>query len=448
MNKAVDTRQEKPTYIIYESGEVLDDPDFIDFYQLHQYDEILKNKLLGSFNKDGKYVLSEDMRKILVGVKKLMVEVGDKTFYAQSELKNITLHFKLKYWPVADQGYASLYLVERVDGNEIVSFVAQYAAVYSYDFPFKAKRVFNILDSLEDIDDEFSNQIEEYVSDLEQKQAERDMIIELQSEIFVNDMMDLLEKGGPISKHILARMRKLKEQESEKADKRHVYTNLRRQLLILIIEQGGFKALKKELPTLSKTMREFSKPVKEFDTISKKLEDMQAPPPSQNKKAKSASSSKKSAKSKSKAGPIYKYKAASAKSGSKKKDDKKTIVVPKKFDTKIDESPKAVELTETKPPENPKPPEKVEKVDETSPEDEWNEDGVNATLINPAVDGAKEDLSKDENDDVTLATESTNNVEDNKNIEQLSSPLVEEQLVDLPPEPLQKKDIINPLATQ
>ena len=241
----VDTLESKPTWIVYGTGEKLEDPDFIDYYRLHKLDEILEYKLLGNFTEDGKYALLPEIKPTLVGVKKLLTATDFGELVAESELGCITLHFKVKFWHEDNKGYANLYLIESVEDDQIISFVAQYYADYNEVFTQKLKTAFNILDDIDDYADENSEKIKEFIEQQDLKRIEREFVVELQSEYYILEMMEVLEKGGEKCKRILEKLKEEHEKSKALPNQSTTYTKLRRKLDIMILKEGGFKEIKK-----------------------------------------------------------------------------------------------------------------------------------------------------------------------------------------------------------
>ena len=345
-------RPEKATFIVYDNGEVLEDPTFIDYYKLNRFDEILANKLLGQFDSDGKYSFSDELKQTLVDLNKLLTEVKRGELICESELNSITLHFVVKFWQDEDGGFANLYIVEKLEDSSLVTFVAQYSAPFDMSFIPKIKTVFNILDTLPSYeDDENAKKIEEILANLERKRAEREFVVEIQSELYINEMMELLEYGGPISKRILDQFRAIFQQASTRENKARIFTDLRMQLDMLIIAAGGFKVLETEIPTLTKVMKKFILPIKEFDTISRKLDIIQEK--SSPAKAAASKGGKPKAAKPLKPKTISPYvKSKANKANKKDKSSKKATIDVSKL--KLSESKKEPEKAEKKE-ENSKP---------------------------------------------------------------------------------------------
>lgn len=275
-----ETRPKKITLKVFGSEEVLQEPALMDYYRLRQVDDIYMFKLLGDFTSEGKYVISEDVKKTLIKVKKLISEVSNNGYVGLSELKNITLNFKTKYWQGEDgQGVANLYLIERLDSEGITSFIAQYVSEYSDDFKEKVKKAFNLFNEIDEFEDEYSQKIEEFIQIQQAKKAERDYVVEIQSEIYIKEVMRMLQEGGEQSHKLLDEFSKIYEVKIKQPNKAGVFTSLRKDLDTLIIKFGGFNAFVNENPAFLKVSQSFTKPVKRFDIISQKLDAAQAPKP-------------------------------------------------------------------------------------------------------------------------------------------------------------------------
>lgn len=277
-----ETRPQKVFLKVFGSEEVLENPSLIDYYRLHQVDEIYFNKLLGDFSPEGKYDIPEETKKLLIKVKKLITEVPLNAYLATSELKYVKLNFSVKYWKGENnQGVANLYLVEKLNDAELVCFIAQYVSEYGEDFKERVKKAFNLFNEVEEFEDEYSQKIDEIFEQQKQKQAEREYIVEIQAEFYIKEMLKLLENSGDQGKAVLAEFKPHMENTLAQTNKSGVFALLRLNLDRLIIKHGGFNKFAEENPDFIKVSLIFSKPVKRFDTVSKKLDDAQAPKPYQ-----------------------------------------------------------------------------------------------------------------------------------------------------------------------
>lgn len=287
------TRPQKETWKVFGSDEILEDKDLIDYYKLHLYDEKLINKLLGEFTAKGEYVLPDDVKTPLVKVKKLITFSGENSYAAETPVKNQTMRFLVKYWYVEKMGIASLYFIENIDGEDLKTFVAQFIGENNSDFLTRVKAAFNLNSDIDEFADDYFDQLQQKYDFLAAKKAERDFVVEIQSEYYLREMLELLkEKGGEKGKAIAEQIEQEIEEKMPLINKEGMYTSLRLKMDKLIIASGGFNELKKVIITLPKAVQNYTKPVKDYDEISQKLDAMKVPDAP---KAKAASKAKKAA---------------------------------------------------------------------------------------------------------------------------------------------------------
>lgn len=353
-------RPQKPKLTV-ESGEVLENSDLIEYYKLHRLDEKYQNKLLGEYNAEGKYVLPEELKMPLVKLKKRLTEKQDDVIVCQSELKNKTIEFKIKFWEAGSEGVASLYMIEHADEKEIVSFVAQYIGQAEEGFVEKVKKAFSVFNDVEDFSDEFADKIDELIEGLSRKHDERCFVVELQSEYFVMEMLELLKEGGEKSKRIYEKLAALYEQQKGMINKGQMFTRLRHELDKMIIAEGGFNEIVKENPKFVKATMVFTKPVKEYDRISEKLEALSQP--KEVKKAAAAKKKAAAAKGAKLPKPKAPYQAKAGKDAKKDKEKAKDDIMLKykeekkkdAFETPKAETPKKEPVKQEPAQEKPKP---------------------------------------------------------------------------------------------
>lgn len=270
--------QHKETWKVFGSNEILQDKNLIEYYKLHQFDVKLKNELLGNFTSEGKYLLPDEIKKMLVGVKKLITYSGEDSYFAESEIKTSSLRFAVKYWSVKDLGIANLYFIENIDGEDIQTFVAQYASEKNESFLVKVKSVFNLVSEASELEDKYLKEIEEQYNFLKVKKTERDFVVELQSEYYLYEIFQILKKeGGEKSRKIAEQIELEIDEKKQLTNKEGLYTAARLKMDKLIIAAGGFNALMQEIPALPKIVQNYIKPVRDYDDISKKLDAMELP---------------------------------------------------------------------------------------------------------------------------------------------------------------------------
>ncbi len=355
-------RPQKPMWTV-EGGEVLENGDLIEYYKLHRLDEKYENKLLGEYNAEGKYVLPEEIKMPLVKVKKRLTEKQEDVIVCQSELKHKTIEFKIKFWKVENEGVASLYMIEHAGESEIVSFVAQYIGQAEEGFVEKVKKAFSVFNDIEDFSDEFAETIDKLIEEMSRKYDERCFVVELQSEYFVMEMLELLKDGGLMCQRIYEKFSALYEQQKGLINKGQMFTRLRHELDKMIIAEGGFNELVKENPKFIKTTLVFTKPVKEYDRISERLDALSQP--KEVKKAAAAKKKAAAAKGAKLPKPKAPYQAKAGKDAKKAKDKAKDDIMLK---YKEEKKKDAFETPKAEPPK--KEPVKQEPAQEKPREDE------------------------------------------------------------------------------
>lgn len=329
-------RPQKPMWTV-EGGEVLENGDLIEYYKLHRLDEKYENKLLGEFNAEGRCVLSDQLRMPLVKLKKRLTEKQEDVIVCQSELKHKTIEFNIKFWKVENEGVASLYMIEHAGESEIVSFVAQYIGHAEEAFVEKVKKAFSVFNDIEDFSDEFAETIDKLIEEMSRKYDERCFVVELQSEYFVMEMLELLKDGGPMCQRIYEKFSALYEQQKGMINKGQMFTRLRHELDKMIIAEGGFNELVKENPKFIKTTLVFTKPVKEYDRISERLDALSQP--KEVKKAAAAKKKAAAAKGAKLPKPKAPYQAKAGKDAKKAKDKAKDDIMLKYKEEKKKEPP-------------------------------------------------------------------------------------------------------------
>lgn len=318
-------RPQKETWKVFGSDEVLEDKNLIEYYQLHQFDEKLNNRLLGEFTGEGAYVLPDEIKKTLVKVKKLIIHSSENSYLAETVIKTRGIRFLIKYWAVDDKGVANLYFIEHLDGEEMQTFVAQYIGEKDESFLVRMKGAFNLQNDVDEFEDQYLEDLETQYSILERQKAERDFVVELQSEFYLYEILAVLkEQGGEAGKKIANQIEIEIEEKKQLTNKEGLYTNARLKMDKMILAAGGFKQLGQKIPQLPKLVQNYTKPVKDYDDISKRLDAMK--PPSDEVAPKQGGAAKKSGGSANKKGGSTKKGGGGSSNKAKKsgkKEDKK-----------------------------------------------------------------------------------------------------------------------------
>lgn len=323
---------------IFWSGEEISDKFLAQYYSNILDDIREENQLLGKFEGD-KYCFQEEIKKALIAVRKKVEDHnGDSYFVVSKTLKNV-LTFKMRIFKVADGSLlaANLYLIEIVDdvrfNKPLKTFVAQYVDKNNEEFVNKAKYIFNI-----NVDGEFlelerqgnedqiggyfpqrSNSIEEQLEELNKN--------------FLLTLIAELEKSGIEGKKIAEEYKKLLDKQTKEG--KVSYTKLKKDVDILIEQNGGLKSLTEKNPNIkdiisqyndkASTIKQETKKV-ELSTDKPKKEDLKG---KEEKKQETSKAQKPMAKSSpssggGKSGGDAKKSGGGKKGGGgKKKDDKK-----------------------------------------------------------------------------------------------------------------------------
>lgn len=336
-----DTRAVQQSWKSFESDEIFTDKTLIEYYKLRLLEIKQKQKLLGQFTEDGKYVLSASIKKALVSLKKQIRFKGDDTLECLVSLKNIELSFTVQFWKTADKAVANLYFNESFSSDKpLKSFIAQYVASYDDTFFIRVKKVFNLFEDISELSYEQNDEIEKEYENMEQERKERELLLEIQSQYFILAMFESLQSSGERGQKILHRLKTLYDQEKEKPGNDLLYTKLRQAFDKMVMETGGLNALRDEIKEFDNNIKFYSKQIIGFDEANAKLKKYAETVNQEQKKSADATSSKpKSSGAKYKppktVGP-YKYTTAKAKKPDKPKAKPKDFMLGfKKNETKI-----------------------------------------------------------------------------------------------------------------
>ena len=141
------------TFKTFENEETLRDKDLITYYKLRLLEIKQKQRLLGNFTDDGKYVFSPEIKKALVKIKKLITSSDETSFFAQVAISSVVLSFRVNTWVAGSDAIANLYLDEKFsEDRQIQSFVAQYVAEYDRTFLDRVKKVFNLFEEVDELE--------------------------------------------------------------------------------------------------------------------------------------------------------------------------------------------------------------------------------------------------------------------------------------------------------
>jgi len=260
---------------IFWSGEEISDKFLAQYYSNILDDVREENQLLGKFEGD-KYCFQEEIKKALIAVRKKVEDHnGDSYFVVSKTLKNV-LTFKMRIFKVADGSLlaANLYLIEIVDdvrfNKPLKTFVAQYVDKNNEEFVNKAKYVFNINVDGEFLELERQGNENEIGGHFPRRNATIEEQIEELNKNFLLALIAELEKGGAEGKKIAEEYKKLLDKQTQEG--KVSYTKLKKEVDILIEQNGGFKALVAENPNVKDVILQYNEKVLTIKQEIKKVE--------------------------------------------------------------------------------------------------------------------------------------------------------------------------------
>ncbi|MCM1324943.1 MAG: hypothetical protein NC218_12600 [Acetobacter sp.] len=262
---------EKKGCKVFGYNDVLFDPISIDYYHHYIKQLIRSNRLVGVIDDDGEYDIPEKIKRDLVKMEKEIADPNPFYYTLITVYMKKTFNFHLEVEEQEnDMASATLYLTENIEGHETVKFVKTFIAsvILPYDAEFvpKIRKIFNMVDTVSKVDDTGIPAL----SVLMQRYFDDDLVFEdieeLGSQIYIIRMLKLLETAGPVGEKIIKEYKKVASKIETK--KKGSYSKLRKQLDLLIFENGGF-------PVLGKLKEELLKPLKEYNDTIKKVEKSQ-----------------------------------------------------------------------------------------------------------------------------------------------------------------------------
>lgn len=271
----------------------------IDKYLTFERNEMIKGTvLLGTFDKDNKYILSKEIKEDLITAQKFVRETQEDCIYVSLPLEMITLSLKLVLDQEDEQSTADLFLVEYLDDEEIESYIASYEDDSSNSFVSEAKEAFNIFDEEESIVKEGVDSILSKIKANKFSSNDRDFIIEMYSELYLLRMLEILKQQGNWGEEIINEYNKIiQEKKLTALGTKNLYSKLRKNLNKTIEAHGGIKEILSRDNEALRAVSEFIKPIEEFEKFEKEMIHapaiMDGQPKKEVKKSVSSSSNKK-----------------------------------------------------------------------------------------------------------------------------------------------------------
>ena len=217
---------------------------------------VVRAGLLGDFNEQGEYTVDYNVLTELLGIKKIILSTTEAGYAATAKVGEYKIKFIVEIFEETNFFLrADLFLLEDSGGvsmehREVKTFIASYSNVNNAFFRESVKKEFNLITEIEALgkdinDDEIAKLILEIKNKHKRSATFIDMLMEVQSEIYVIRMLEVLGRAGNVGEKIV---REYKE-EAEKQGKttaigqKNVYTKLKEILDAKIKKNGGFEAI-------------------------------------------------------------------------------------------------------------------------------------------------------------------------------------------------------------
>ena len=276
-------QEEQPKYFFWDTE--LTDKSAVSYYAQAHLLQKYQNRLLGDFDKTGKYKISEDVLKELVAVKKYVDKKQDEKTFLSAVCGKYVLKFVMQIGQVDDKTkYASLKFLEENAlvgcGEKVVvaNALAYYKDVDDKYFDEKVCKVFNIRKQPEGDGKKFDNKdsakkIFDTLSTCDKLFSQILKFSKDKNKLYVKGMLRIFENSGKFGQFALRRYKALVNQYAKNLDPK---SDLFWFTLKQIIDQIMFeeeKNLSKEIAILLSKIR-----TKYVPSVEKTIEKAKNPP--------------------------------------------------------------------------------------------------------------------------------------------------------------------------
>jgi len=276
-------QEEQPKYFFWDTE--LTDKSAVSYYAQAHLLQKYQNRLLGDFDKTGKYKISEDVLKELVAVKKYVDKKQDEKTFLSAVCGKYVLKFVMQIGQVDDKTkYASLKFLEENAlvgcGEKVVvaNALAYYKDVDDKYFDEKVCKVFNIRKQPEGDGKKFDNKdsakkIFDTLSTCDKLFSQILKFSKDKNKLYVKGMLRIFENSGKFGQFALRRYKALVNQYAKNLDPK---SDLFWFTLKQIIDQIMFeeeKKLSKEIAILLSKIR-----TKYVPSVEKTIEKAKNPP--------------------------------------------------------------------------------------------------------------------------------------------------------------------------
>lgn len=330
-DKKEPAKEEKkvPPFVTYGGEVAIKEEDNIAYYKTRYTFLSATFKLLGRFDKSGRYLIGDDIKRELLAMPKEIAHSTLESYKAVNTFYGKEFNFYIEITKQQEgRAKASLFIEENVDRTlaceSLKTRVADYIDSDDEEFRIKVRKVFNLLEFAPPVDEfNFPN-----IAVLMQNYLDLDIVVgelfDVASQIFLLRILKLLEET-PQGREIIARYKALLRGDEDKYERKFTY--LRMLLERVIDDYGGFEKLPIKQEDKKKLTDDLNLPLK---NLKKQTQSAGAPKIEEGEKGAEGGSkssdkapSKSSAKAPAKKPAKKPTKKAAAKKGGKKPAKKK-----------------------------------------------------------------------------------------------------------------------------
>lgn len=279
-------------YKVFDSDIVVNDKEIADYYRTSMKMLVMRFQLVGSFNRNGQYIIKDEIRYDLVKMRKEISDSGEDFYKAVVIYMKKYFYFDVKITMIDDKrAKASLFLSEFVDDalqdGYIVSHIADFIDEFDEQFRIKVRQAFNLADVALINEDYYIPNLAILMQDEYDINKYVGNLYDIASQIYIMRMLKLLEGAGPLGQEIIKRYKELIiDKEEEYKDDKFKYSRFKYLLDRAINEKGGLEKLSLPKEKIRDIVVEVNKSVRAIDSLQSRAGAVEIMTP-QNKSGKS-----------------------------------------------------------------------------------------------------------------------------------------------------------------
>ena len=279
-------------YKVFDSDIVVNDKEIADYYWTSMKMLVMRFQLVGSFNRNGQYIIKDEIRYDLVKMRKEISDSGEDFYKAVVIYMKKYFYFDVKISMIDDKrAKASLFLSEFVDDalqdGYIVSHIADFIDEFDEQFRIKVRQAFNLADVALINEDYYIPNLAILMQDEYDINKYVGNLYDIASQIYIMRMLKLLEGAGPLGQEIIKRYKELIiDKEEEYKDDKFKYSRFKYLLDRAINEKGGLEKLPLPKEKIRDIVVEVNKSVRAIDSLQSRAGAVEIMTP-QNKSGKS-----------------------------------------------------------------------------------------------------------------------------------------------------------------